>query len=127
MGLAMDDKSRKALTSRTLLLAFAVCVSALLVTGCGNFFLSDLLDDPSAGGGGPLSISPISATLLVDTKCVFTATGGKPPYAFSVQSGGGTIDADSGIYTAPLTPGSAVIQVRDEDGDTNEAEAIYVE
>jgi hypothetical protein len=123
----MNDKSHTAHTSRTLLLTFAVYLSTLLVTGCGNFFLSDLLDDPSAGGGGPLSISPISATLLVDTTCVFTADGGKPPYVFSVQSGGGTIDADSGIYHAPLTPGSAVIQVRDDDGDTSEAEAIYIE
>jgi hypothetical protein len=110
-----------------LLLIFAVCLSALLITGCGNFFLSDLLDDPSAGGGGPLSISPISATLLVDTTCVFTASGGNPPYIFSIQSGGGTIDTDSGIYNAPLTPGSAVIQVRDDNGDTSEAEAIYIE
>jgi hypothetical protein len=109
-----------------LLLTFSVCISALLATACENFLLSDALDDPS-GGGGPLSVSPISATLLVDTKCVFTATGGAPPYVFSVQSGGGTIDADSGIYTAPSTPGSAVIQVRDDNGDTSEAEAIYIE
>jgi hypothetical protein len=123
----MNDKSRITRTWRTLILTFAVCLSAVLVTGCGNFFLSDLLDDPSAGGGGPLSISPISATLLVDTSCVFTADGGDPPYVFSVQSGGGSIDADSGIYKAPLTPGSAIIQVRDDNGDTSEAEAIYIE
>jgi hypothetical protein len=106
---------------------FAVCLSVLLITGCGNFFLSDLLDDPSAGGGGPLSISPLSATLLVNTTMVFTADGGATPYVFSVQSGGGSIDADSGIYTAPSTPGSAIIQVRDDNGDTSEAEAIYIE
>jgi hypothetical protein len=44
-----------------------------------------------------------------------------------VQSGGGTIDPDSGIYTAAATPGSAVIQVRDDQGEISEAEAIYIE
>ena len=123
----MSDRNHAANSTKIVVLTLAVCLSVLLVTGCENFFFSDLVDDPSAGGGGPLSISPISATLLVNTKCVFTATGGSPPYVFSVPSGGGTIDPDSGIYTAAATPGSAVIQVRDDQGEISEAEAIYIE
>jgi hypothetical protein len=112
---------------RKLVLAVVVFISVLLVTGCENFLFSDIMEDPSAGGSGPLVISPISTTLVVDTKVVFVATGGTPPYLFSLQSGGGSIDADSGIYTAPGTPGSAVIQVRDDQGEISEAEAIYIE
>ncbi len=123
----MSDRNYTTNSIKIVVLTLLVCLSVSLVAGCDNFFLSDLLDDPSAGGGGPLSISPISATLLVNTKCVFTATGGSPPYVFSVQSGGGTIDADSGIYSAPATPGSALIQVRDDQGAVSEAEAIYIE
>jgi len=123
----MNEINHAANPLRIFVLTLVICLSVFFVTGCGNFFLSDLLDDPSAGGSGPLSISPISATLLVNTKCVFTATGGTPPYVFSVQSGGGTIDADSGIYSAPATPGSALIQVRDDQGAVSEAEAIYIE
>ena len=106
--------------------AVTVCLFVLMTTACENFLFSDYTESPS-GGSGPLTISPISATLLVDTKCVFSATGGSAPYVFSVQSGGGSIDADSGIFSAPGTPGSAVIQVRDSEGTTCEAEAIYIE
>jgi len=123
----MNDVNHGRNPVRKLVLAVVVCISVLLLTMCHNFLISDILEDPSAGGGGPLVISPISATLLVNTKCVFAATGGTPPYVFSLQSGGGLVDAESGIYTAPGTPGSSVIQVRDDLGEISEAEAIYIE
>jgi hypothetical protein len=123
----MNDVNPARNPVRKLVLAAVVCISVLSVTRCDNFLFSDILEDPSAGGGGPLVISPVSATLLVNTKCVFAATGGTPPLVFSLQSGGGSVDAESGVYTAPGTPGSAVIRVRDNQGEISEAEAIYIE
>lgn len=43
------------------------------------------------------------------------ASGGTPPYTFSVRSGGagGSINSVSGQYTAPFQPGVDVIQVAD--------------
>lgn len=41
------------------------------------------------------------------------AAGGLAPYSFSIISGGGAVDATSGVYTAPATAGTTVIQVTD--------------
>lgn len=123
----MNDVNHVRNPVRKLSLAVVVCISVLFVTGCENFLFSDIMDGLSAGGSGPLVISPISTTLLVNKTCVFAASGGTPPYVFSVQSGGGSIDSDSGIFSAPGFPGSAVIQVRDDQGEISEAEAIYLE
>ncbi|MDR3608268.1 MAG: hypothetical protein P4M08_12935 [Oligoflexia bacterium] len=45
----------------------------------------------------------------------FKTVGGTPPYAYSVKSGPGTINA-SGLYTSPTTSGAATIQVTDSLG-----------
>ncbi|MBL7715265.1 MAG: hypothetical protein JNL01_07320 [Bdellovibrionales bacterium] len=52
----------------------------------------------------------------------FGATGGIPPYAFSISSGLGSVNASTGFYTAPAVAGTAVIRVRDS--ETNEAFAF---
>jgi len=65
-----------------------------------------------------LTISPTTAVLVVSNTNTFSAAGGVPPYTFSIQSGGGTINASSGLYTAPLSAGSAVIRVADSAAHT---------
>jgi hypothetical protein len=60
-----------------------------------------------------LKISPTSASLKTGETVDFQASGGTPPYAFSIVSGEGTIDAASGLYTAPDSPAEAVVQVAD--------------
>ena len=64
-------------------------------------------------------ISPASATVMTGATRQFTATAydqfgqamaTQPSFAFSVVSGGGTINS-SGLYTAPGAAGSATIQV----------------
>lgn len=64
----------------------------------------------------PISISPASATLAVNNSKVFAAIGGVAPYTFSILSGGGTINANSGAYTAPLTTGTVQLRVTDSLG-----------
>ena len=97
----------------------------LLLAGCDNFTFFDLFQD--ASGTGPLAISPVSATVLVDSQCIFIATGGSPPYTFTILSGSGDIDAENGVYTAPGTPTSTTIQVVDTEGATSEAVATVIE
>lgn len=65
-----------------------------------------------------LSISPVTFTLAVDNNKTFLANGGTAPYTFSVLSGGGSINSSTGAYTAPSTPGSAVVRVTDNVGAT---------
>jgi hypothetical protein len=88
-------------------------VLVLTVTACGG------------GGGGrsppPLTISPTSATLDVGMNKVFVASGGTPPYTFSVPTGGGSIDPTGGTYTPPATAGSATVRVADQSGQHADA------
>jgi hypothetical protein len=67
-----------------------------------------------------LAITPNSASVVAGTTYQFTSQGfdqfgnalvTPPTFAWSVVSGGGTIGASSGLYTAPATAGTAKIQV----------------
>ena len=72
---------------------------------------------------GALAISPPSVSLVTNGTITFTATGGTAPYAYSVESGGGAIDAVTGVYTAPPTSGSATVRVTDSQGTPETADA----
>lgn len=60
----------------------------------------------------PLGISPDSAYVQTGSSAGFAASGGKPPYQYTVASGGGNVTAD-GIYHAPDNPGDAVVRATD--------------
>ncbi len=73
-----------------------------------------------------LSILPAFAELAINVPQPFSGFGGVEPYSYSV-SGGGTIDAATGLYTAPSTPPSVkaapiIVTVTDANGDEAEAE-----
>jgi hypothetical protein len=76
--------------------------------------------------GGGLQITPVAVTLVVGTTCNFAARGGSPPYSFAMVSGSGSIDANSGLYTAPAFPNSETIQVQDKNGATSQAVATVI-
>jgi hypothetical protein len=61
-----------------------------------------------------LTISPSTHSLAVNNTKTFTATGGSPPYTYSVVGGGagGTIVAATGVYTAPAAVGGGIDMVR---------------
>ena len=63
-----------------------------------------------------LGISPSAVTLTIGSAITFAATGGTPPYTYSVFTGGGvgeTLNAGTGAYTAPTTTTSQTIRVTD--------------
>lgn len=68
-----------------------------------------------------LQISPASQSLSLSGTQMFTATGGVSPYVFSLVSGTGSVDANSGLYTAPASPGSATIRVTDAKNNSSDA------
>ncbi|MBI3558492.1 MAG: hypothetical protein HY074_19655, partial [Deltaproteobacteria bacterium] len=68
-----------------------------------------------------LAISPSSTSLSINTSTNFTATGGVPPYSYSVFTGGGTINAANGRYAAPSAPGTATVRVTDVLGNTSDS------
>ncbi len=70
---------------------------------------------------GPFTIVPSSITIRKGDSVVFTAIGGTPPYTYSIVSGGGSIDANTGLYTAPDKKGTTVVRLTDFLGSMSDA------
>jgi alpha-tubulin suppressor-like RCC1 family protein len=68
-----------------------------------------------------LTLSSPSTVVSAGGTLPFSAQGGTPPYAFQVVSGGGSINASTGLYQAPTVPGSALIRLTDLRGVTRDA------
>lgn len=68
-----------------------------------------------------LQISPTTKTLAVNNTFTFTSSGGLTPYTYSIFSGSGSVDASSGLFTAPATSGTTVVRVTDADSNTSNA------
>jgi hypothetical protein len=66
-------------------------------------------------------IEPVIKTLAVGNKFPFAVLSGKSPYAFSMASGEGTVNATTGEFTAGSNAGSAVVRVTDADNRTADA------
>lgn len=108
----LDRFAKKFLLGSTLMLF------ALSFAGCPSTFynvLGNKINVPQ------LAIVPSAVTLKFTDTVMFGATGGVPPYLFSVASGAGTINSSTGTYTAPSAPGTTIIQVTDKRGSTNSA------
>jgi hypothetical protein len=105
-------------TKKLLFLIFLLFLTVVLPFGCMPYQLKAILDGPQGKG---LSISPSVTVLGTSSTFAFTASGGVGPYAYALVSGGGSVDLVTGVYTAPVTAGSAVIQVTDKTGRSVEA------
>ncbi len=73
---------------------------------------------------GPLTLTPTSASVNVSGSLTFIATGGTPPYSFSLQSAGSgpplpTVNATTGAYTTGGSVGADVVKVTDSTGLTS--------
>jgi uncharacterized repeat protein (TIGR01451 family) len=76
----------------------------------------------------PLQIAPITATVAAGATQTFTASGGKPPYTFSIltSNSGGAINS-SGLYKAGARSGvTDTVRVRDVNGATSDASVTVV-
>jgi hypothetical protein len=94
------------------------CGTPVCIAGfgqCGNSFLP--ANSVSTGGmllTAPTSIIAPGATLQ------FTASGGTPPYTYSLTTGIGSVDPNVGLYTAPTsvtTQTSVTVRAQDSVGD----------
>ncbi|MCX7029108.1 MAG: hypothetical protein NTU62_03200 [Spirochaetes bacterium] len=73
----------------------------------------------------PLEISPASAEIETGVFLGFSASGGKSPYTFS-NTGVGSINSSTGLYSSGVTPGTATVKVTDDDGTFATASPITV-
>jgi hypothetical protein len=67
-----------------------------------------------------LAFSPGPTTIDGGQTLTLSGTGGQSPYTYSVVSGPGTVNTSTGVFTAPATPGSTVVQVSDANGGTSQ-------
>ncbi|HUV09136.1 MAG TPA: hypothetical protein VMX75_15485, partial [Spirochaetia bacterium] len=120
----MSRRNRKGLELKITLAGFLLICLFFLVS-CDDFVLKNLLDGPEGARGPgdtvPLSISPSTITLTAGGSLTFTAVGGTPPYVFSVVSGLGSVNANTGLFVASITPGTAVVRVTDGEGGSSDA------
>jgi hypothetical protein len=105
-------------SSFNLLIIACGCLFLLLVS-CDDFGLYDELS--KATDIEPLSILPAEVIVAPDGTVSFSATGGTPPYTFSIVSGTGTINAATGEFTAPSSPEITTVMVTDSGGDSSTA------
>lgn len=70
---------------------------------------------------GSLSIVPGNSVVGLNGSIQLSATGGIPPYAFSITSGAGTLNEDNGLFTASSSAGTVKIEVRDLRGNIGTA------
>ena len=105
--------------NRALLLFPALLVLlALILAGCKDFSFFGVLGDRI--NESSLLISPSTISVIEGGTLTFTATGGKPPYGFSVVSGVGSIGASTGVFTA-ATAGTVTVRVTDAIGRSSDA------
>ena len=75
---------------------------------------------------GTLALSPEAVTIVETTTQTFAASGGLPPYSYSISIGDGSVTSSGGVYTAPAGSGSAVIVVTDALGNTASSVASVI-
>ncbi|EKD41504.1 MAG: FG-GAP repeat-containing protein [uncultured bacterium] len=91
----------------------------------GEFQVS-VLHLTTAADPPALTVTPATKTLPIGETKNFKATGGIPPYIFSLTSGEGELNTSTGYYQAPQTDGTATILVTDSRGLTTEANLTIV-
>lgn len=90
--------------------AFVLELGLLSLVSCGG---GSGGDSATPATPAALSISPGAAVVGAGTTQTFLAQGGTGPYTYSVSAGLGTIGAASGVYSVPISTGSAIITVTD--------------
>lgn len=92
----------------------------LTLISCNGVKEEDVIKNLNLADNSSLEINPANKFLYINQSQQFNATGGNPPYVFSLGSGVGNV-TQMGLYTAPSTTGQAIVRVTDANGTTKEA------
>jgi hypothetical protein len=87
--------------------------STLIVTGCGELSLNQLLENQEPG---EFRVSPSVATVPTGSSVTIQGNGGFKPYMFEKLSGSGTLHQESGVYDTAGPEFDAEIKVTDSYG-----------
>jgi len=111
-----------------------------LFSGTGSVTSSGAYSTPGAAGTADVRVTDsggqhADASVTIDSAVGFapgattadggltlalSGTGGQGPYTYLVVSGAGTVNASTGLFTAPATAGSTLVQVTDANGGTSQ-------
>lgn len=105
-----------AVTGQYVAPSFSVVDTVTAIDALGNSSSALVTISPA------LQISPSSKVLAVNNSFSLSAVGGVPPYVYSTDLG--TIDSDSGFYTAPSSAGLAIVTVSDFLGNISHATVV---
>ena len=62
----------------------------------------------------PISITPTSITISSNSSTILSASGGIPPFTYSIVTGQGTVNAQSGVFSSlGSPPGTTIVKVTD--------------
>lgn len=112
----MKRRARKLNVRRTSRIGFLLLILVFASCKQGTFYAA--LGDQIAYT--PVIIAPAAATLLLGSSLTFSASGGVPPYTYSVVSGTGWLNGSTGIFTAGAV-GTVIVQVSDKNKITSDA------
>ncbi|MCK5197450.1 MAG: hypothetical protein KAR21_03825, partial [Spirochaetales bacterium] len=101
----------------TVLITFFLLLVVLVLSGCDDFSLFDLL-------ANDISLIPGEITLNLEETIKFEVSAGIAPFVFTEVGYGSVPD---GIYTAPLAPGNFTISVEDDRNRTAESYVTVVD
>jgi len=87
--------------------------STLILTGCGELSLNQLLENEEPG---EFRASPSVATVPMGSSVTIQGNGGFKPYIFEKLSGSGTLHQESGVYDTAGPEFDAEIKVTDSYG-----------
>ena len=120
----MNKKAQAGTSIAARIYALLVCGAiAFVVSGCDSFVLWDLISATEAiQSDSDLEISPLNSTVAPGQTLQFLASGGESPYIFLVVSGDGSIDAETGLYSAPSLISVDIVRVVDSTGETSDAQ-----
>lgn len=94
-------------------------------TNCSNPKVDENGSNPyssmSSSEDNKLQISPAAKTIGLGESFQIAVTGGSKPYRFSLASGGGSIDPNTGVYVGPSIDSDAVVNVEDITGKMGQA------
>lgn len=95
----------------------------LTLVSCNGVPEKDVLDKLNLADDSQLDINPSTKLLFLNKTQQYVASGGNPPYVFSLVNGVGSI-TPSGLYTAPGFKGQATVRVTDTLGVTKDAVVV---
>jgi hypothetical protein len=101
---------------------FLLIFILLILITCDDFSLYSLWDNESSVS--PLAINPKEIEIGYGEQCEFSATGGVPPYTFSISPVlpmSGILNQATGLYTAPYNNVNEHILLTDSEGSTDTA------